>query len=67
MAATELTPEQVELVERFGVVCHELFGLMARLDAAGIDMRTALERVPSGVEEGQSMYDALPGSLRMML
>ncbi len=67
MATTEqLTPEQGYAVQVFGEACAAFFHAMQGLEQVGVDMATALRAMP-GSEEGRSMYDELPGSIRMML
>ena len=64
--APELTDEQREAVSRFGSACVVFMQAMGGLEAAGVDISTALRAMP-GSEEGRSMYDELPGSIKMML
>lgn len=66
MAATELTSEQAEGVRFFGDAMMAIFVAIGRLEELGVDISTALRSLP-GSEEGRSMFDELPASLRMML
>lgn len=66
MATAELTEAQAAAVESFGQACAGMFEAMAALETEGVDMRSALEALP-GSEDGKSLYDELPGTLKMMI
>lgn len=66
MATTELREDQQAAVEDFGRACVVFFQAMQGLEQAGVDIATALRSLP-GAEDGRTMYDELPGSIKMML
>lgn len=65
MATTELSAEQMEAVEAFGLAAVSMSAAMQGLEQAGVDIRSALQAITTG--EGRTLWDELPGSLKMML
>lgn len=64
--AADLTQEQQDSIDEFGKSCLAFMLALQGLEQAGVDISTALRSLP-GSEEGRSMYDELPGSIKMML
>jgi hypothetical protein len=64
---TDLTAEQEEAVQGFGLALRGIFESMAALEAVGLDPVTALRNLPGPEEVGGSMYEAMPLQIRMLL
>lgn len=67
MQAEELSADQQAAVAAFADACTQFMQAMQRLDELDLDMGSALRAIPSPDDPGRSLYDELPGHLKMML